>query len=221
MRYSFFLLVVLIVALGNAQVSDEIHYKEDQFYLDINFSLQFNDISVFKQNGFSRSFHFGMLNDIPLNEQGTKAIAIGLGYGYMRLVNNLNLRKENQQFNYSFPSNRINLRNTFSTHQLQLPVEFRWRTSTLQNHAFWRLYLGYRLNYQFGGRYKPFFGPAFSVNDQLNSWQHSLSVTLGYNTWNLRFEYGLTPFLKETIQTQIGQSTRIYPVQIGLIFYLL
>lgn len=221
MRSSFFLFFVLIVAFGFAQERSEVRYKEDQFYLDVNFSLQFNDNSEFKQNGFSRSFHFGMLKDIPVNKQGTKAIAIGLGYGHMRLLNNLNLRKENGQFNYTFPTNQINLRNIFSTHQLQLPVEFRWRTSTPGNHAFWRLYLGYRLNYQFGGRYKPFFGSSFSMNNQLNSWQHSLAVTLGYNTWNLRFEYGLTPFLKESIQTQAGQSTRIYPVQIGLIFYLL
>lgn len=221
MRQIFYLSILLITSLAYAQESDQSRYKEDQFYIDVNFPLQFNDINAFKQNGFSRSLHIGYLNDIPLNQKGNKALAIGLGYGYLRLVNNLNVRKSNGQFNYTFPTNNINLRNTFFTHQIQLPVEFRWRTSTFENHAFWRFYLGYRLNYQFAGRYKPFFGSKFSITDQINPWQHSFSITLGYNTWNFRFEYGITPFLKESIQAENRQPTRIYPIQIGLIFYLL
>ena len=59
------------------------------------------------------------------------------------------------------------------------------------------------------------------IDDQIEKWQHSLSLSVGFNTWNLRFSYGLTPFLSSAVQTQEGIRPNIYPVQVGLIFYLL
>lgn len=221
MRY--LIIFVFVFSLGHlyAQEDASISYKEDQFYIDINFPIQRNSISGFEQNGFSRSIHLGYLNDLLLTPKGDKAVAIGLGYGFMRLVNNLNLREKQGELVYTLPTNNLSLRNVFSYHQIQLPVEFRWRTSTPEEHAFWRIYLGYRLSYQFGGRYNPFFGSPFSLSDQLAPIQHSFSLSAGFNTWNLRLEYGITPFLKNAVITADGRRPRIYPVQIGMIFYIL
>ena len=173
-----FLLCLFKVNSQDAELTD---YKEDQFYVDINFPLQFNDSDAFKQNGFSRSIHLGVLKDIALNKRGTKAVAIGIGYGFMRLVNNLNIRKQQGAYTYNFPTNGIDLRNAFSTHQFQIPLELRWRSSRPDRFVFWRIHLGYRLSYQFAERYKPFFGSSFSLDDQLTPWQHSASVAIGYN----------------------------------------
>ena len=112
------------------------------------------------------------------------------------------------------------LRNVFTYHQLQLPIELRWRTSTLQDYAFWRVYLGYRLSYQFGAQYKPFFGRKFTLDNQLNVLQHSIGIAMGFNTWNLRFDYSFTPMLKEGA-TSAQNQLKVFPVQVGLIFYLL
>lgn len=221
MRRLLVLCFLLSLTKGYAQETVLNSYKEDQFYVDINFPLQFNSFENFKQNGFSRSIHFGALKDITLNKKGTHAIAVGLGYGFLRLVNNLNIRREQGQYLYSFPTNGIDLRNAFSTHQFQLPIELRWRSSTPTDYAFWRIHLGYRLSYQFSERYKPFFGSSFSLDNQLTPWQHSVSLVVGYNTWNIRFSYGLSPFLQDKIRTDQGVEPLIYPVQLGLIFYLL
>jgi hypothetical protein len=221
MKRISFLVSFLCACFASAQIIDSLDYREDQFYIDLNFSLQPNDISGFKQNGFSRSVHVGMLRDYPISKMGDKAIAVGMGYGFVRLVNNINIEKTQQSYLYDVPLAQRALRNVFSYHQLQLPVELRWRTSTPSEYAFWRVYLGYRLSYQFGAQYKPFFGRKFSLENQLNELQHSVGVSLGFNTWNLRLDYSLTPLLKDNIRTTNNRQLVLFPLQIGLIFYLL
>ena len=215
------LLFLLWASFASAQTKDNLDYREDQVYIDLNFSLQPNSISDFKQNGFSRSVHLGVLRDYPISKMGDKAIAVGMGYGFVRLVNNINVEKSQQTYLYDIPLAQRALRNVFSYHQLQLPVELRWRTSSPSEYAFWRVYLGYRLSYQFGAQYKPFFGRKFPLKNQLNELQHSVGISLGFNTWNLRFDYSLTPLLKEDILSINNRRLALFPLQIGLIFYLL
>ena len=215
------LLFLLWASFASAQIKDSLDYREDQVYIDLNFSLQPNSISDFKQNGFSRSVHLGVLRDYPISKMGDKAIAVGMGYGFVRLVNNINVEKSQQTYLYDIPVAQRALRNVFSYHQLQLPLELRWRTSSPSEYAFWRVYLGYRLSYQFGAQYKPFFGRKFPLKNQLNELQHSVGISLGFNTWNLRFDYSLTPLLKEDILSINNRRLALFPLQIGLIFYLL
>ena len=215
------LLFLLWASFASAQIKDSLNYREDQVYIDLNFSLQPNSISDFKQNGFSRSVHLGVLRDYPISKMGDKAIAVGMGYGFVRLVNNINVEKSQQTYLYDIPVAQRALRNVFSYHQLQLPVELRWRTSSPSEYAFWRVYLGYRLSYQFGAQYKPFFGRKFPLKNQLNELQHSVGISLGFNTWNLRFDYSLTPLLKEDTRSINNKRLALFPLQIGLIFYLL
>lgn len=216
-----FLFLIFWVCFASAQIKDSLNYREDQFYIDLNFSLQHNDINGFKQNGFSRSVHVGMLRDYPTSKLGDMAIAMGLGYGFVRLVNNINVEQSQQSYLYNVPEAQRALRNVFSYHQLQLPVELRWRTSSPSEYAFWRVYLGYRLSYQFGPQYQPFFGRKFSLENQLNEIQHSIGISLGFNTWNLRFDYNLTPLFKDEIRTINNRALKLFPLKLGLIFYLL
>lgn len=220
MQKFFFFFFLLSIYFVSAQVKDSLSYREDQLYVDLNLGIQFNDINGFKQNGFSRSIHIGALRDFPISDKGDKAVAIGLGYGFVRLVNNINVEQVQNGYRYSIPEVQRALRNVFTYHQLQLPVELRWRTSTPQDYAFWRVYLGYRLSYQFGAQYNPFFGRKFSLENQLNELQHSIGIAMGFNTWNLRFDYSLTPLLKEEA-TGAQNQLKVFPVQVGLIFYLL
>ena len=221
MQRFFFLSFILWAYTTSAQIKDSINYREDQLYVDVNLGLQFNEIEGFTQNGFSRSIHIGALRDLPFTARGNKSIAIGMGYGFVRLVNNIDVDLSQGDYSYDIPIAQRALRNVFTYHQLQLPVELRWRTSTLSDYAFWRIYVGYRLSYQFGAEFDPFFGRTISLQNQLNAWQHNIGISLGFNTWNLRFNYSLTPLLKEDIHTIDGRQLKLFPAQLGLIFYLL
>ena len=220
-RINTFFLVLLSFQVYAQQVSDSLAYREDQVYLDVNFLIQSNALNNFRQNGFSRSLHAGFLRDIPLNERGNRSVALGLGYGYQRLVNTLDISLENEIYTYTLPNNSRTLRNILSYHQLQFPIELRWRTSTATNFDFWRIYLSYRLSYQFAGRYQPFFGRPFGLKNQLSSWQHSFGLSFGFGSWNLRFAHEIVPLFVESTQLETGNSPRIYPIHLGLIFYFL
>tara|TARA_A100001015_G_scaffold79358_3_gene88026 strand:+ start:1305 stop:1952 length:648 start_codon:yes stop_codon:yes gene_type:complete len=200
----------------NGQENKNLNYKEDQIYFNFNFDFQLKSIENYQQNGFSRSFNTGLLKDISLNEKGNKALAFGLGYGFSRLVSNLDVA-ENLNFIIQGDST---LRNRLSYHSIQFPVELRLRTSTLESFAFWRVYLGYRLNYNFSAKYKPFFGRETELKNLVSEFSHCLSLSLGFDSWNIRFETGLSPVIKISSISN-NTNNNFYVSSIGLVFYLL
>ena len=200
----------------NGQENKNLNYKEDQIYFNFNFDFQLKSIENYQQNGFSRSFNIGLLKDISLNEKGNKALAFGLGYGFSRLVSNLDV---GENLNFIIQSDSA-LRNRLTYHSIQFPVELRLRTSTLESFAFWRVYLGYRLNYNFSAKYKPFFGRETELKNQVSEFSHSLSLSLGFDTWNIRFETGLSPVIKISSNSN-NINNNFYVSSIGLVFYLL
>ena len=200
----------------NGQENKNLSYKEDQIYFNFNFDFQLKSIENYQQNGFSRSFNIGLLKDISLNEKGNKALAFGLGYGFSRLVSNLDV---GENLNFIIQSDSA-LRNRLSYHSIQFPIELRLRTSTLESFAFWRVYLGYRLNYNFSAKYKPFFGRETELKNQVSEFSHSLSLSLGFDTWNIRFETGLSPVIKISSNSN-NINNNFYVSSIGLVFYLL
>ena len=200
----------------NGQENKNLNYKEDQIYFNFNFDFQLKSIENYQQNGFSRSFNIGLLKDISLNEKGNKALAFGLGYGFSRLVSNLDV---GENLNFIIQSDSA-LRNRLSYHSIQFPVELRLRTSTLESFAFWRVYFGYRLNYNFSAKYKPFFGRETELKNRVSEFSHCLSLSLGFDTWNIRFETGLSPVIKISSNSN-NTNNNFYVSSIGLVFYLL
>ncbi len=199
-----------------SQEKNNLNYKEDQIYFNFNFDFQLKSIEGYQQNGFSRSFNLGLLKDIPFNKKGNKAAAFGVGYGYTRLVNNLDVGQD-LYFNIDGDSG---LRNRLSFHSIQFPIELRLRTSTQENFEFWRLYFGYRLNYNFLAKYKPFFGRKTLLKDYVSKFSHHLSLSIGFNTWNIRFETGLSPIIK-ILTSSNKNKDNFFISSVGLVFYIL
>ena len=211
--------LLIIFSFFNVLYSQEkkkLNYKEDQIYLNFNFDFQLKSIEGYQQNGFSRSFNLGLLKDISLNKKGNKAIAFGFGYGYTRLVNNLDIGQD-LYFNIDGDSA---LRNRLSFHSIQFPIELRLRTSTHESFEFWRLYFGYRLNYNFLTKYKPFFGRKTLLKDYISEFSHHLSLSIGFNTWNIRFETGLSPIIK-ILTSSNKNKDNFFISSVGLVFYIL
>ena len=210
------LITFFLVNLLNSQEKTNLNYKEDQIYLNFSFDFKLKTIEGYQQNGFSRTFNFGLLKDISLNQKGTKAIALGLGYGYSRLINNLNI---GENFDFILEDDSA-LRNKLTYHSIQFPLEFRLRTSNHESFAFWRVYLGYKINYNFSSKYKPFFGRKTSLKKYVNEFSHFLSLSLGFNTWNIRFETSLSPIIKLSSVSN-NFNSNFFISSVGLVFYLL
>ena len=62
MRLKLLVTFFLVNSL-NSQENNDQKYKEDQIYFNFSFDFQLKSIEGYQQNGFSRTFNFGLLKD--------------------------------------------------------------------------------------------------------------------------------------------------------------
>lgn len=200
-------------------------YKEDQFYVGVTYNLLGNQPSGVTQSGFSSGFHFGFIKDMPINTKRNMAIGAGLGVSINSFNQNLFISENPRGLSFSL-LNRDDTRytkNRFSNYMLELPLEFRWRTSTAEDYKFWRIYTGVKFGYVFTNQIKYKGEPeGFKINNAnvLESFQYGLTMSAGYNTWNFYVYYGLTPIFKYSA-TLYSESIDMNAIKIGLLFYIL
>lgn len=198
-------------------------YREDQFYFGFTYNILQDKPEGFDQDKFSSGIAFGFLRDMPINKKRTFAIAAGLGYTINNFNQNLSITKVDGQPAYSIIGSDISYdKNKLILHYVDVPIEFRWRTSTPQSHKFWRIYTGLKFSYLIFDRYK-FDGNGqkytISNNKDLNKFQYGAYLALGYNTWNFNIYYGLNPIFKSAEID--GKPIDMRTLNMGLMFYIL
>lgn len=204
----------------------DLQYKEDQFYVGMTYNLLVKMPDGVAQSGFSSGFHMGFTKDMPINESRNIAIGLGIGYSANSFNQNILVNKDSaENFVYSIVDDGVvsYSKNKFSTHLVEVPIEFRWRTSTATDYKFWRIYTGFKLGYLFAHTNK-FNGELgdfkFNDNNHFNDFQFGLTFSLGYNTWNAYFYYALNPIFSGDAKLN-GSSIDMKAVKIGLMFYIL
>ena len=230
MRHLFFVLFCLssiMHGIAQEETSKEVDslYKEDQFYAGITYNLLGKRGDNIDQSGFSLGFHLGFIKDMPINKNRNLAIGIGLGYSANSYNQDLFINQNDTgDFLYTIlEDSETYSKNKFSTHLIEIPLEFRWRTSTPSEYNFWRIYAGVKLGYTLinTSKYEGDLGRIkFTSNNDFNRFQYGLTLSAGYNTWNVHVYYGLNPILKEDAEID-GQHLDFNAVKIGLMFYVL
>ena len=211
------------------EVADEastadLKYREDQLYIGLTYNILTQLPDAVFSKGFSGGFHLGFLRDFPINQNRNMAIAIGAGYGYDKYVSNFKIIENQGQIEYSSIDPEIDYdTNRFVTHQVEIPLEFRWRTSTPENYKFWRIYAGIKAGYVFiyTATYKE-----GSIKEKVrdiphfNQLQYTAFLNFGWNTFNFQVQYLLNPlFDSEARYDNLSVETGV--LKIGLIFYIL
>ena len=199
-------------------------YREDQFYLGFTYNSLLNKRDVISQNKFSSGIDLGFLRDMPINKSRTFAIAAGLGFSYDRCFHNLLITKTDQSILYSTLGSANNTsKNRQDQYYVDVPLEFRWRTSTPESHEFWIIYAGVKLSYLIRDKYSHNDNDSIysiSGNTDLNQFQFKTYMAFGYNTWNFYVNYGLTPFFNSSAKIN-GEAIAIRTLNLGLMFYIL
>lgn len=201
-------------------------YREDQFYLGLNFNLITERPKGVRSEGFSGGVYFGALRDMPVNKRRNVAIAAGLGYAYNYYGHNLFVGENtSNQITYIPLNNDYSYsRNRFVTHEIEAPIEFRWRTSTPESYKFWRIYAGVKFSYVYYYNTKLILrnGDDIILTDipDLNRFRTGLTLSFGHSTFNFQIYYGLTPFFNSNAKTE-SENVGLNTVRIGLIFYIL
>ena len=112
--------------------------------------------------------------------------------------------------------------NKLTLHYLDIPVEFRWRTSTPESHKFWRIYTGFKFSYLVYDRSKYVDSQVTNKvtgNSDLNKFQYGTYLSVGYNTVNFYVYYGLNPIFKSAVLN--GNSLEVNTLNFGFMFYIL
>ena len=230
MKFAYGILFVLLsinlcYAQEDSLATGDKLYKEDQFYISTTYNLLGKKPNSLSQRGFSVGIHFGIIKDIPINDARNKAIGIGLGYSLNSFNQNLLISTdENDNIVYSLlETNNSYGKNKFSNQLIELPIEFRWRTSTATEYKFWRIYTGFKLGYTLTNAaiHKGDLGSFKhrNIND-FNKFQYGLTLSAGYNTWNLYLHYVLNPVFSKSA-TLHGNSIDANVLKVGLMFYIL
>ncbi len=201
------------------------NYREDQFYAGVTYNLLNNKPSGLSQSGFSSGFHFGFIRDFPMNDRRNMALGIGLGLSTNSYNQNLLIEDIDNRISYSIiDESEINVsKNKFTTYLVELPLEFRWRTSTATEYSFWRIYTGLKFGYLLynSTKFKSSIGDEkLSQVDEFNKFQYGLTLSAGYGTWNFHLYYGLNTIFDNNAKLN-NQTLDLKAFKLGLMFYIL
>jgi len=227
MKFLIRCILFFIPVLPSAQsvtdsVSVDNRYLEDQFYIGLTYNFLLNKPNAIGQQSLSYGLRGGFIKDIPLNNDRTVALGLGLGYGAYSYYSNIQATEVADGINYSIVSTDGFRRNKLETHMLEIPIEFRWRKSTATEYKFWRIYTGFTLGYAVGARSKlvtDTFKDSFN-NTDVTKFQYGVTLNVGWNTFNLHAYYALNTLLQDNAQFN-SQSIDMKPLRVGFIFYIL
>ena len=222
----YFLIFFFLIGFAKlqAQVNNDsiidLKYLEDQLYLSVSYSILNNKPATISQNGFSGGFSMGFIKDIPLNEQRNVGLAIGAGYAYNVYVQNLKISRNNQttlfELAEEYKTNRLGI------NAIEMPIEFRWRTSTPEKYSFWRVYGGAKIAYLVAAKSK-FVDSEVQITTknipEINKIQYGVILAAGYGNWNLYFYYGLSPLFKNAEFNE--KELDLKDINVGLKFYIM
>lgn len=198
-------------------------YREDQFYFGFTLNTLQKKPTGLTQDKFSSGFSAGFLRDFPVNKKRTIAIAPGLGFSFNNYNQNLKIEKLNQINNYTIINSDTSFNiNRFSQLLVDVPIEFRWRSSTYESHKFWRIYGGFKMSYLLYDKAVYEDGQVKIVvtnNKDFNKFLYGAYLSAGYNTINIYAYYGLNS-LFQSATTNI-ESIAINSFNVGLMFYIL
>jgi hypothetical protein len=201
-------------------------YREDQFYIGVTYNLISDVPSGVQIRGLSGGLQFGYLRDMPINKRRSLAIAVGAGLAfnvYSQLLFIGEAPDGKTIFTVLDDQNVDFTRNSFNTSTLEVPIEFRWRSSTAETYQFWRIYAGFKIGYAYW--YKSTFkqtGNNVTQTDipEFQKLRLGASLTFGYNSFNFIASYSINPFFKDAMTTD-GQEVNFRTIQVGIVFYIL
>lgn len=229
----FFLLFLYssFFAIAQGKATDFIvddKYREDQFYAGFSYSMLSKLPKDTRLRGLSGSLQFGFLRDFPLNKRRNIAFAGGIGLSINRYGQNIFIGKEgDSEFTYRILGKEGPVKystNRLGTYILELPIQFRWRSSTAEKYNFWRVYTGITAGYIYRSQavFKQPGNKVVATNiSDLQKIRWSASLSFGFNKINFFAKYDLNDLFKQGVYTTDGTMIELRPLQFGFIFYIL
>ncbi len=193
-------------------------YREDQFYFSLSHQF-FTNRNNLPQNSISPVLSIGFLRDLPIDSKRQWAVAPGVGFSYKNLKTSAEISTANTR---DFNNNLIYTTHRINHFLIELPLELRYRNSTPYTHKFFRTYLGFKASYLLINQNKLEGFDSLVLNNKkdFNAITFDAYLSLGFNTFNLYFGYGLNDI--QSHETNFANNQLNFNrFKLGLIFYIL
>lgn len=216
----------VILAQDSLSVAGDSKYREDQFYVGVTYNLITKIPAGVNIKGLSGGINFGFMRDMPINDRRNIAVALGAGLALDQYGQTLFIGENPDEStifrtlldDVEYDKNRLN------TAAIEVPFEFRWRTSTATEYKFWRVYAGMRLRYTYW--YRSYFRQpdnevAQTDIPEFQNLGFDATLSIGFGTFNFYVNYALTPYFKDAETENTLEKIGYQPLKLGLIFYIL
>ena len=192
-------------------------YREDQIYASMGYPLLIDTPEGLTQNKLSHTFSLGFIRDMPINSARNLAFGLGLGLNYNVVYTNL-------QFTDDIKSTTFvsgNVINQWNSVDAEIPIEFRWRSSTPTNYQFWRIYAGVVGYYSLSAKQRTRAALTESISSlSVQNFRLALRLNVGNNTWNLTYTHPIDSFFDFDKSTQNKSLSQLKTAKLGLVFYI-
>ena len=193
-------------------------YREDQIYFGTSLMLIKSNQEDLKARGLPRHFQFGIIRDMPLIKSGKLSTGLGLGISFERFTTNL-IRSATGLYLLDLNNNIYNPL-SISVKSFEIPISIRWRNSSDRDFAFWRVYGGIKVNWNY--RIKAKQNSNFlTIGEELKKFGTSAYLSFGYNTWNFYLSSPIVSTFDSINSNQNNPLIKILPLKVGLIFFIL
>lgn len=209
--------LLLIASFALAQSPADSSYREDQIYASIGYPLLIDTPEGLTQNKLSHTFSLGFIRDMPINSARNLAFGLGLGLNYNVVYTNLQFT-DNMEATTFVSSDLIN---QWSSVDAEIPLEFRWRSSTTANYQFWRVYAGVVGYYSLSAKQRTRTALTESITSlSVQNFRLALRLNVGNNTWNLTYTHPINSFFDFDKSAHNKSFNKLKTAKLGLIFYI-
>jgi hypothetical protein len=119
----------------------------------------------------------------------------------------------------NFVSSDVN--NQWNSVEVEIPLEFRWRSSTPINYQFWRVYAGVVGYYSVSAKQRTMLALSESITSlSVQKFRLALRLNIGNNTWNLTYSHPIDSFFDFDKSTQNKSLSQLKTAKLGIVFYI-
>ena len=210
-------ILLLIASFALAQTPADLLYREDQIYASVGYPLLIDVPEALTQNKLSHTFSLGFVRDMPINR--ARNLAFGLGFGLNYNVVHTNLQFTENMEAYTYLSS--NVTNQWNNLDLEIPLEFRWRSSVPLNYQFWRAYAGLVGYYTLSANQRTRTALIDSITSlSVQKFRLALRLNVGNNTWNLTYTHPIDSFFDYDKSPHYKLFSQLKIAKLGLVFYI-
>ena len=200
-----------------AQSPVDSSYREDQIYASIGYPLLIDTPQGITQNKLSHTFSLGFIRDMPINSSRNLALGLGLGLNYNLVYTNLQFTDDMETT--TFVSNDVI--NQWNSVDVEIPLEFRWRSSTPANYQFWRIYAGVVGYYSLSAKQRTRAALTESITSlSVQNFRLAFRLNIGNNTWNLTYTHPIDSLFDFDKSTHNKSLSQLKTAKLGLVFYV-